>query len=161
MGRGVAYLLSWIHGILVFPLPPVSYNDAVRNSERAFFLPSLSSRKITNVGYIFPLCICYDCKATLQIGELLLQLWSLCAMLCQFSLFPRFTTGASARVHRSVDFLINLIGFLVISLVRSARKQAVLVIGILELVRIDVWFFPTSGLGLAVSPQVKAGSGYK
>jgi hypothetical protein len=72
-------------------------------------------------------------------------------MLCQFSLFPRLTTRASARVHCSVDLLIDLVGFFIISLVRGACKQAVLVIGVLELVRINVWFFPTPGLSLAAS----------
>jgi hypothetical protein len=45
--------------------------------------------------------------------------------------------------------LIDLIGFFVISLVRGACKQAVLIIWILKLLRIDVWLFPTPSLGLA------------
>lgn len=51
--------------------------------------------------------------------------------------------------------LVNLVGFLVISLVRGACKQAVLIIGVLELFRIDVRFFATPGLGLAAFIELR------
>jgi hypothetical protein len=133
----------------VFTLCPVSYDDAVGHSKRALFPPSFSSRKVTNVRDILPLCICDNCKPAFQISKLLLQLRSLCAVLCQFSLFPCLAASAPARVHCSVNILVNLVGFLVISLVRGACKQAVLIIGVLKLLRIDVWFFAAPGLGLA------------
>lgn len=151
MNRDITHLLSWVQRIFVLPLRPVSYNDAIGYSKRALFPSSLSSCKVADVGYILPLCICDDGKPTLQICKLLLQFRSFCTMLRQFSLFQRLTAGASPRVHCSVDLLINLIRFLVISLVSGACKQAVLVIRILELVRIDVWFFSTPGLSLAAS----------
>jgi hypothetical protein len=46
--------------------------------------------------------------------------------------------------------LVNLIGFLVISLVCCSGKEAVLIVGVLKLVRIDVWFFATPGLRLTM-----------
>jgi hypothetical protein len=148
------HLLSWIQRILVLTLCPVSYNDAVGHSKRALFPPSFSSREVTNVRDILPLCICYNRKPAFQISKLLLQLRSLCAVLCQFCLFPCLATSAPARVHCSVNLLVNLVGFLVISFVRSACKEAVLIIGVLKLFRIDVWFFTTSGLSLAASIEL-------
>jgi hypothetical protein len=44
--------------------------------------------------------------------------------------------------------LIDLVGFLVISFVCCSGKEAILIVGVLKLVRIDVWFFATSGLRL-------------
>ena len=69
-------------------------------------------------------------------------------MLRQFCLLAGLATGSPARIHGSVDLFVNFVSFFIISFVCSAGKEAVLVVGVLELFRIDVRLFTSSGLRL-------------
>ena len=54
-------------------------------------------------------------------------------MVRQFRLLAGLGTGSPARIHGSADLFVNFVSFIIISFVCSPGKEAVLVVGVLEL----------------------------
>lgn len=75
-------------------------------------------------------------------------------MLRQF----RLATSTSARIHGLIDLLVDFVSFPIISFVCSARKETVLVVGALELFKIDIRLLTSLGLHLAANTGLRVGS---